>query len=165
MSENITETIFIESYDRFADEIFRFCFFKVSDRELAVDLAQEVFIKFFEYIQKGNFVTNPRALLYRIADHSIIDWYRKKRSVSLDALTEDGFEPPDHGPRTDLHAEVQEALATLSKLAPDDRDIITWRYVNELSPKEIAAMIDQSENVVSVRIHRALKRLQEFLHK
>ena len=45
------------------------------------------------------------------------------------------------------------------------RDVVLMRYVDELSPKEISEVVGESENNVSVRIHRGLKQLKEILRK
>ena len=39
------------------------------------------------------------------------------------------------------------------------------RFIDELSPKEIAAILGVSENVVSVRIHRGIKKLRQLVEK
>jgi DNA-directed RNA polymerase specialized sigma24 family protein len=41
---------FIALYDEMADQLFRHCYFKVSNRELALDLVQETFARTWEYI-------------------------------------------------------------------------------------------------------------------
>ena len=45
------------------------------------------------------------------------------------------------------------------------REVIILRFVDELGPKEISELIEESENVVSVRIHRGLKLLREIVQK
>src|SRR5690606_23115332 len=79
----------------YSDAIFRFCLVKTSSRELAEDLVQETFMRYWQSLSSGKEMRNTRSLLYTIANHLVIDWYRKKRSLSLDALGEDGFDPPE----------------------------------------------------------------------
>ena len=157
------EKEFLEAYESYSDALFRFCYFKTNDKELALDLVSDVFLKAWAYVQEGKEVKNFRPFLYRIADNMVIDWYRKKKAVSLDALHEDGFDPVDTRAQSDEYAQVQEAMALLSRLEDGDRAIILMRYVDELSPKEIAEVFDQTENNISVRIHRALKRLRSLI--
>ena len=45
------------------------------------------------------------------------------------------------------------------------RDVILMRYVDELPIKEIADIIGESENVVSVRIHRGLQQVRNLIPK
>ena len=44
---------FEKAYDLYADAIFRHCYLRVSDRELAKDLMQEAFMKTWEYLASG----------------------------------------------------------------------------------------------------------------
>jgi RNA polymerase sigma factor (sigma-70 family) len=55
------------------------------------------------------------------------------------------------------------ALKALEELAEPYREAVTMRYVDGLSPTEIAQAIGESENVVSVRVHRGLKKLRAAL--
>lgn len=160
-----TEEIFLKLYDDFAEPLFRHCYFRVSSRELAEDLTQETFMRVWNYLAAGNIVDNPKALLYRIAGNLIIDHYRRKKEVSLDVLAEDGYDPVGAGADSILEqAESQKALELLEKLEPQYREILTLRYVSDLSITEIAEVINQSENVVSVRIHRGIEKLKTIFH-
>ena len=67
-----TKTMFLESYNLYSDEVFRFALFKLSDREKAKDVAQEAFMKMWLYLSKGNEIKNARAFLYKIAGNSIV---------------------------------------------------------------------------------------------
>ena len=77
------EQLFFEAYEAYADAIFRHCYFRLNDRELAKDMMQEAFTRTWEYVQNGNNPTNIRAFIYRVASNLIIDHYRKKKSYSL----------------------------------------------------------------------------------
>lgn len=157
---------FIKVYDETADQLFRHCFFKVSNRELALDIVQETFTRTWEYISSGKEVTNIKGFLFKVANNLIIDEYRKKKVISLEALQEQsGFDAPtqDHK-KTIFNAEVDTVLAQIHKLDDKYKEVILMRYVNDFSPKEIASILGQSENAVSVRINRGIKKVQEMLH-
>ena len=55
------------------------------------------------------------------------------------------------------------ALQMIRQLPDLYREVLTMRYVDDLSIHEIAASIEESENVVSVRLHRGLKKLRALL--
>jgi len=157
---------FMRAYDQYKDAIFRHCYFRISDRERACDLVQDTFVRAWQYVIHGREIDNPKAFLYQIADNLIIDEYRKKKSVSLDMLVDEGFEPgkSEHEfHRTQF--DVKRVIDTLSNLSEKDREVIVMRYIDELSPKEIANILHETENVVSVRIHRAIKKVHEILKK
>ena len=165
MNDYVAEK-FIKSYDDYADQLFRFALFRTRHREVARDLVQDSFIRTWDYLAKGNNIDNFRAFLYRTLRNIIIDESRKKKTVSLNALQEEGFDPSDDFRKTDLEFRLdsKNIVDKLSELPEDDRDIVVMRYINELRPKEIAEILGESENVVSVRINRALKRARELLN-
>ena len=158
---------FHEAYKLHADALFRFSFFKLSDREKAKDIVQDTFVRYWEYVAADGQVDNVKAFLYRIANNAIIDNHRKKKEISLDILEEDGFDPMD----TESHhtmarsLDSKRALELVNNLKDKEREVILLRYVEGLSVKEIAEVLDERENTVSVKIHRALKELQDMFDK
>src|ERR1700691_5435263 len=86
MSEK--EKQFMGLYSAQSDAVFRFCFIRTRERETALDITQESFLKFWKVLVRGDTVANERALLFTIARHLVIDWFRSKKAVSLDAMTE-----------------------------------------------------------------------------
>lgn len=153
-----------DAYEQYADAIFRHCYLRLSNREVGKDLMQETFIKAFQYAGKGQKIDNIRALLYRIANNLIVDYVRKAKESSLDALQEAGFDPTGVDDNTLIaRLDEQRIVRELAKLTPDDRKVITMRFIDEMKPQEIAEILGLSANVVSVRIHRALKELKLLL--
>lgn len=157
---------FIEAYDKFADAIFRHLFFRISDRELAKDLLQETFTKTWDFIVGGGEIQNLRAFLYKVANNLIVDQYRKKKTLSLDELKEKGIEiRQDIKEELDVHFEAERLISIISKLPEIYKDAIIMRYVDGFSVKEIAGILNDSENAIYVRLHRGLKQLREFLKR
>ena len=159
------EQQFLRAYDQFADAIFRHCYFRVSNPELAKDLMQETFVRTWRYITQGKVVENMRAFLYRTANNLIIDQYRKKKELSLEGLQEKGasFSSKDRQ-YININA-ANDALKMLERLRPGYKEIIIMRYIDELSPKEIARILGETENNVYVKIHRALEDLRKILNE
>lgn len=165
MDQEEAKEYFLQSYDTYSDAIFRFCLMKVSDRERAQDITQDVFMRFWQALREGTVLRNDRALLYTIARNLIIDWYRKKKESSLDAMTEEGFEArgTDEVPILQ-NAMNEEVLRVIHTLDESSREALLLRFVEGFSPAEIAALHGETPNAVSVRINRALKRVREQLH-
>ena len=155
---------FLLAFDSYNDAIYRFCLIKVSRSEVAQDITQEVFMRYWQSLQKGEVFKNERAFLYAIARNLIVDWYRKRKDQSLDAALESGVDFKGDGAESvTKDSEIAEVITILEKLELEDREILLLRYVEGFSPKEIARLLSQSANVVSVRIHRALKKLQNIM--
>ena len=158
------EQTFLAAYDEYSDAIFRHCYFRVFDRERGKDLMQEVFMRAWQYLNKGEEVQNMRAFLYRIANNLIIDESRKKREASLDRMQEEGFDPGiDETEKMQNRIEHGRVVQELKQMDDGYRDILVMRYMNGLSPSEIAEVTGESANTVSVRIYRGLKQLRSQL--
>ena len=77
----------------------------------------------------------------------------------------------DEGTFDELSESTVEALAAtidgrkafelLDELPDEYREVIIYRFVDQLGPREISELTEDSENVISVRIHRALKMLRK----
>lgn len=160
--QRIDENAFIAAYDAHADAIFRYCYFRVFDRERAKELMQDTFLRAWEYVQKGTEVENLRALLYRIAHNLSVNEVRRHKAYSIDEMQEvAGYDPEDHQTRSpEEEAEVSLVLRHIARLDPAQREVLTLRYIEGLSVSDIAAIRKELPNTVSVRIARALKELR-----
>lgn len=158
---------FLAAYDEHADALFRHCLIRLRDREVAKDVVQDTFAKTWLYLADGKEVEYMRAFLYRVANNLIVDASRKKKTSSLDAMMEeDGFEVRDESVREPIDKPaLQDALSMLKSLDEIYRTAVTMRYLDEMTPREIAAALGVSENVVSVRIHRGIERLSKLMRQ
>ncbi len=163
---NDTMEQFLKAYDGLSDAIFRHCYFRIGDRERAKDLMQDTFVKTWQYISQGKKVDNLKSFLYRVANNLIIDEYRKKKESSLDTMMADGFDPGfDDRKKNEQAIDAKQVIDTINQLDEKYREVILMRYIDELSPKEIAEITRENENNVSVRLHRGLKQLKEILNE
>jgi len=153
---------FLKAYDAYADAIFRHCYFRVFNRERAKDLMQETFAKTWEYFQKGTVIENLRAFLYKVANNLIIDESRKRQMTSLEEMQETGFDVGDNSHKQmEFSAETGQLMKFIQTLDVKYREPIIMKYVDDLSLKEIAEALGETENNIAVRIHRGIKRIQE----
>lgn len=164
MNQETQENIFAQSFSEYGDAIFRFCIVKVSNVELAEDMTQEVFTRYWQYLREGKEMTNTRSFLYTIANNMAKDWYKKKKSDSLDQKMESGDIPKDTGASPEEVASYQEVLSAIGDMDQKDIEVLLLKYVEGLDPKDIAVSLDETANTISVRLNRAVKRLQQKLH-
>ena len=163
------EERFLKAFDEYNDALFRHAFLRISNREKAVDLVHDTFTKVWAYLRGGYEVDNFRPFLYKVLNNLIIDEYRRRKESSLDALFE--MEGVDEGSFSELSESTVEGLAAtidgkkafelLEEMPDQYKEVIILRFVDQLGPREISELIEESENVVSVRIHRGLKMLRQ----
>jgi RNA polymerase sigma-70 factor, ECF subfamily len=163
------EERFLQAFDEYNDALFRHAYLRISNREKAVDLVHDTYTKVWSYLREGYEIDNFRPFLYKVLNNLIIDQYRKRKEYSLDSLlAEEGV---DEGSFDDLQESTVEALAAtidgkkafelLEQLPEQYKEVLIYRFVDQLGPREISELIEESENVVSVRIHRGLKTLRK----
>lgn len=162
---------FSDFYEREVDGLFRYISFRVKSRQESMDITQETFCSVWEKIATGAAIISLRAFLYASARNKIIDWYRKKKPLSLESITEgeDGdilpFEPVDAlaESRIVLSSEARAVLTLIEKLPTPYRDALYLRLVEEMTPKEIAQVLKVSAGTISVRITRGLAVIRKEL--
>lgn len=169
----MTESEFMGSYDAYSDALYRHCYFRLYDREEAKDAVQETFMRAWKYSQE-NSIINTRALLYRIARNIVADKWRKKKTFSLDEMLEQGFQPADdrEHKKIMLNSEAKNFIKILQNLEENEREIVVMRYIDGLGPDEIAKVFEEragfageapSANVISVRLNRAIAKIQKII--
>src|SRR5690606_10304958 len=121
--------------------------------------------RLWNYLRTGEReIDNVRAFLYKIARNLIIDEYRKKNTFSLDALRDGGFDVRIDGHKDiELEVNAREVVDAMHELDDLYREVALLRFVEGFQPKEIAEVLSLSENVVSVRLNRAVKKLRIIL--
>ncbi len=171
MPNIVLEKQFKEAYHSHSDAIFRFILFKIDNREKALDFTQETFMKTWVHITKNGAPQNIRAFLYRVAGNMIIDEYRrrgKKEYItdSLEDMSETGYEPSVE--TSELESAINRldgatVMGFVKELPDMYSSILLMKYSDEMSISEISESLSVSQNVVSVRINRALKKLKDIV--
>lgn len=162
------EKLFTTIYDEHADAIFRYCLYRVYDREKAKDVTQESYMRLWNMMTEGKNIKNHRAMLYTVARNLIIDSTRKKSSTesSLDVLLEAGWQVSDHtegAQRKNDTLDVHRALEQLREHNHEWGECVELRYLDGLAVKDIAAVLEVSPNVISVRIYRGVRQLKKIM--
>lgn len=163
------EKVFGEIYSRESDAIFRFCLLRTSDREVALDFTQDTFMRFWNSLVLEKDIKNHRTFLFTIARNIIIDWYRKKKSYSLETIIENAAEgtrafQPVALDDVETEVEAEFLIRKIRELPEPYSNAVYLRCVEELKPREISEILGESANVISVRISRGLEQLRNLLH-
>jgi RNA polymerase sigma-70 factor (ECF subfamily) len=163
MSDNL-EKKFEELYEEHVDNIFRHLSLRLNNRDRALDLTQDVFLKTWDYVLAGKEIRHTKAFLYRVARNLFINEIRSnaiRKTISLDMLTSEGFqlanEASDDTYGHDEHAEV---LKKIGQIPETYREPLMMRYVEGLSVIEIAHILEITPTNASVKIHRGLAKLK-----
>ncbi len=138
-------------------------FFKVNSHDTGEDLVQETFMKTWKYLVRGGKIDIIKAFLYHVLNNLIIDEYRKKKTTSLEILTEKGFDPHIEDSEIERVSDTidgKSASLFIQKLPDTYRKIMHMKFVQDLTIKEISLITGQTRNAVAVKIHRGLIKLR-----
>ena len=144
-------------YDRHATGTYRKCVSYVKDRDLAQDVAQDVWIKVYFNLSKFKGDSKFTTWLYRITVNNCISFLRKRKTFSLDEMIEDsGTQIEDEF--TDLLEEIEQkndAKLALALVPEDVQTLLRMKYVDGYSYEEIAELTGLSQSAIKMRISRA----------
>ena len=161
MTKESNNQVLTDAHRDFSRGLSRYSHLKIHDFATGDDLVQITFMKTWQYLQRGGRIDLMRAFLYHVLEQLIIDEYRKKKTVSLDLLAEEGLELEAVNSENIFNVIDGRALILLIQKLPDRyRSAITMRYTQELSLKEMSVMTHKSQNTMSVRVRRGLTKLR-----
>ncbi len=163
-----TNKNFSKIYDRYVDKIYRYVFLRVNSREAAEDLTSETFLRGYEaYKAPGSDIKNEQAFLYKIARNLVVDHYRSNAKAQLVSIEDSNIQLADS--KTNIEqvvmaaSDLEQVRKALKGLSEDYQNVIIWRYLEDLPVKEVAHLMDRSEEATRVLIHRALNELKNRL--
>lgn len=139
------------------DKIYRYCYFKLHSRELAEDVTQETFLRYLEH-DHGLTAVSALKYLYTIARNLCVDKYRKPRTQPMDESI------PDYTMEEKLMTNLTVRTA-LSKLAPDEQELLLLRYVNEVPVSALGKIYGLSRFAIYRKITSASNKFREELRK
>lgn len=171
--KNRDKEAFVKVYDANVKDINRFVYFKIGNREEANDLTSIIFLKTWNHIQNKTLedAKTLRALLYKIARTSIIDYYRENGGKLSSSLDDDNNkleiidDSQDIQGDLDKQANLDLIKRQLPLLKDEYRELIIMRFINDLSLEEIAEISGKNKGNVRVSLHRALNSLRELIDK
>ena len=161
--------------EKYRDIVYAVAYRFARDQDLAMDLAQDTFIRAYKGIRSFKGRSSFSTWLYRIAMNTCIDYTRKhSRSVASQAVPEEVAEYADSEPVTrkpgrgpakqvltsELGEQIQRAIDTL----PDyHKSVFVLYEIEGMSYKEIAALMNIPIGTVMSRLHYARKKLRTML--
>lgn len=157
------ERCYADLVDRYKSYAYTIALKIVNDRAEAEEVAQDAFIKAFNYLKNFNRQARFSTWLYRIVFNTAISRKRKHRIATEDIGKRQVINPE----RADSAMERSDKAIfigkALKKLNEADQLAIQLFYIKEFSLEEVADLMGQNANTVKVRIHRARQRLADEL--
>ena len=164
------EAAFEQLYIEFYEPILRFIAFRVPTGDDAEDLAQTVFMRFYNNIKNWRDQGySPLAYVFTIARSVVADYYRKNRikpvsnSEEILPLLMDNSAKPDEIMQS--NQEVERIMQSLGRLPQNYQEVISLRLIQELDYADIAQMLNKTEVNIRKLYSRGIQKLQAQLLK
>jgi RNA polymerase sigma-70 factor (ECF subfamily) len=152
-----------ELYDRFAPLVYAYIYRRVGERQLAEDLAADVFVRALAALQHGHFASvSIQAWLYRLAHNRVVDHYRRNRRAPLAPLDEAVPAPDDVPEAAGRRSDQAWVRAALPRLTDEQQQIIALRFGEGLSAADVASALGKTEEAIRALQHRALAALRRL---
>ncbi len=155
------KSAFGELVSRHQTAVFNLAYRMLGNRQDAEDVAQETFLAAYRHLGSYDEHRTFKTWLLSIVHHRCVDFLRRRRRhVPLDERL---------AAKQDIEAEAvageraERVQQLLQRLSPDDRAVITLRYWEGMSYREMAAVLGVTESSVRNRLYRARRFLAEHL--
>lgn len=158
------EEQFLAAYDAHVKSIYRYIYYRTGQEKTdAEELTQEVFMRTWAYLQKDERpIEDIRAFLFQVSRHVIADrWRRHKPTIALDDLE------PSEEPKMEVRHEATVDMIIMEQylleLPEKYREVLTLRYVNDMTTEEAGKLLGMTANHVAVLTNRALGKLRKMI--
>lgn len=162
------ERAWTELYERHSDLVFRLAYRVVRDRDAALDVVQEAFVKASTALAGFREESSFRSWVAAIAINEARSWLRKRSREPTVALAS-GPEPASTGRPADRAVADSElaghALRLIETLPDRQRDAVLLRTTEGLSYREIAEALGSTEGSVRVSYHHGIRKLREMMSR
>ncbi|HEX3099587.1 MAG TPA: RNA polymerase sigma factor [Patescibacteria group bacterium] len=159
-----SETALTDLYNTYFERIYRFIFFRVSHKETAEDLTEDVFVKLFKKLRDLEQVAAFEGWLFQIARNQVIDYYRRKKQlVPLEEVENTLEYETNIVDIVNLQTQQTLFIKILRELTPEQQQVIKLKFLEDIDNDVIAQMMDKTEGAIRVIQHRAIAKLKELI--
>lgn len=154
-------------YNKYYEQILRYIYQRIDDKETAYDIASQVFLKALNNIHKYEYRGVPFASwLYRIAKSELYQSFRDKkaqRTVNLD--TSSLVQMIDEMEEDTSEDNRKSLIQIIKKLKEDEVQMVELRFFEKRSFKEIGEILDITENNAKVKSHRVITKMKKLFNQ
>ncbi|MDQ0171435.1 RNA polymerase sigma factor [Paenibacillus tundrae] len=170
---NLSPTLQEEVYYEYYNMVHGLIVYIIKERAAAEDIIQEAFIKIIKNKPLFESEVKLRAWLKVVTRNTAINYLRKNKNNRNQLDTDSVFIDMETINQTSASVEttvetqmMQESIEFyLSELKPEYRVLIEMRWKDGLSYREMAEILDTSEEIVKQRLFRARGSIKKQLHK
>jgi RNA polymerase sigma-70 factor, ECF subfamily len=156
-------TAFDEIMIRYERQIYRVCYRFVENREDAMDLAQDVFVKVFEHLPTFRRESTLKTWLYRIAINHCLNHVKKHSQEFVEVTEYTGSTRPTAQAQLEDREQREHFRRMVKRLPPKQKAILELRINEQLSYEEIAKISGRSISTIKASVFFALEKLRKLV--
>lgn len=163
---------FAPLYDQYYLQLFNYVFKRVKEENDAAEITSDIFAKAIFNIKKYQFKGLPfSSWLYRIAGNEVINFYRQQKADKYVRVSENQLNylidtsKEEMNSLLDKEEKFDKITSSLEKLADDEQQLITMRFFEDRSFKEMSEILNTTETNARVKTHRAIAKVKELIKK
>ena len=154
---------FDEIMIRYERQIYRVCYRFVENREDAMDLAQDVFVKVFEHLPTFRRESTLKTWLYRIAINHCLNHVKKHAQQFVEVTEYTGTVRPSAHTQLEDREQREHFRRLVRRLPPKQKAILELRINEQLSYEEIARISGRSVSTIKASVFFALEKLRKLV--
>jgi RNA polymerase sigma-70 factor (ECF subfamily) len=148
-----------EIWEQYKNALHSYIRIRVADQNDAQDILQDVLLKSYGFCAKGKTVVHLKSWLYKITQHTIIDYYKHSSHNSQLGID---FEETNKNNGTSIIGEASDYIKELLKLLPQEYATPLFMYdIEGTEQKIIAQRLNLTLSNTKSRIQRARIKLKE----
>lgn len=153
---------FDELIAKYQSMVYRTAWRLLGDAAEAEDISQEVFLKLHSRLDEFQQQPNPSGWLYRVTVNQSLDRIRRRRpQTEPEDLISDAISPEASAIRQE---QLDRLARLLQRLAPQERAALVLRDLEGLSGRQVAEILQVSEETVRTAIFRAKEKLRQWMN-
>ncbi|WP_317169865.1 RNA polymerase sigma factor [Dysgonomonas hofstadii] len=155
-------------YERYGRQLFSYGSYFSMDEELIKDCIQEIFVRIYQNHSKLGETDNIRFYLYYALKNELLQELRKKSRLSelnpeLLVFSTNSTVEKQFIEKESSKLNKQKVTQMLNELPARQREIVYYRYIEELSFDEICKLMNLNYQSAQNLIHRSIKKLRTII--
>lgn len=161
-TKNANVDEFAGYYEKHKTAIFNYILYRIGfNKYTAEDLTSDIFLKAFEHFDSYDRARPFKTWIFTIAHNHLVNYYTSRKvTLPLEEAIEVVKEESTIKENTDRDMAVAKMLNLVSELPEQQQEIVTMKYVNDMTNEEIAAALDKEEGAIRTALSRAIATLR-----
>ena len=156
---------FDKLYEYYLPKIYSYIYNRCRNKQLAEDVSSKTFVKAMTKLKSFEFKGYRfGSWLYKIAHNELIDYFRKDKEL-FDIKEVEVYSDNKTSQLAENEERKRVVLKALSELPENYQQVLSLKYFEEMTNKEMADIVGCKKATLAVKLHRSLKAFEKVMKK